>query len=291
MGALPLVAAKCNTTNSSSTNNKEDDKNNKDDNKNNSDGNANTNSGSGNQNGEQGGGSTTPENNQGNSSNQNGSNNSATTPDNGNANSSDNGASRPGEGTAPKDGETGPKTTKEPKEPKTPRESEGSQPSDQGRTNTTPGGGSGTTQPGNGGGTNHTDLPMADQPNHSNSPSGNTETPKSKEEKLLELLYKFFSGYAKIEEQLKYNVKLTELKNKFHSTYGETINNFDRETEKFLEKFGYKKEDIDDLTIIFDDVTNLTSPGSNEANQKFTKLFEKVKTKLSKAYEEYSKKK
>ncbi|CAL59128.1 Pseudogene of Hypothetical protein (N terminalpart) [Mycoplasmopsis agalactiae PG2] len=77
---LPFVAAKCDITDSSSTNNKEDDKNNKDENKNKPDINNNTNTNSVNRDDNQDGSSIQSENNQGNQGSGEESNNSEATP-------------------------------------------------------------------------------------------------------------------------------------------------------------------------------------------------------------------
>ncbi|WP_233736609.1 Mbov_0729 family lipopotein [Mycoplasmopsis agalactiae] len=194
-------------------------------------------------------------------------------------------------------GETGP--SEMPSEHETPKapESDGgyiapesTQPSGH-EGNGTQGNGTEGSTPGNGESTISGEQPMGDDPGSSRSSNSDTASAKSKAEKDLELLYQFFKGYGQIEEYLKDGNKLEKLKSEFDSKSNETIENFDHDTEEFLKKFGFQEQDINDLTDIFDNVTNLTSSNPNEtANKNFTELFKKVKNKLTEAYSMYTKK-
>nr|WP_233751631.1 hypothetical protein [Mycoplasmopsis agalactiae] len=169
------------------------------------------------------------------------------------------------------------------------RTPEGTQPSEHGGNGTQESGTEGST-PMNGDTSSNGEQPMGDDPSSSGSSNSDTAPAKSKAEKELELLYQFFKGYEQIEEYLKDGSKLEKLKSEFDSKSNETIENFDHNTEEFLKKFGFQEQDINDLTDIFDNVTNLTSSNSNEtANKNFTDLFEKVKKKLTEAYSMYTK--
>nr|WP_233750394.1 hypothetical protein [Mycoplasmopsis agalactiae] len=167
------------------------------------------------------------------------------------------------------------------------RTPESTQPSGHGGNGTQGSGTEGTT-PRNGDSTNSGEQPMRDDPGTANN---ETEVAESEPEKKLEVLYTFFNGYGNIEEKLKNEKTLGELKDKFYSIAAETTEKFRKEIEEpFFEKLGYEKDDLDSLIDIFDEVTNLSvSSTDNSNNKKFTDLFEKVKTKLAEAYEKLNK--
>ncbi|EIN15374.1 Hypothetical protein, predicted lipoprotein [Mycoplasmopsis agalactiae 14628] len=298
ISALPFIAAKCDTSDSSSTINKEDDKNNKNDNKNNPEVNISTNTDTGNKDGGQGNNSTPSENSQATPGSSEESNNNETAPNSENGNSNESGGGNsPIEEMALMTDETAPsgmptehETPNAPETSESSRTHESNQPSGH-EGNSTPGSGTEGTTPGNGEGANRDDQPMSDDPSSSSSSNSDATTVKSKAEKELELLYQFFEGYGQIDEYLKDKSKLEKLKSEFDSKSNETIDKFDHDTEEFLKKFGFQEQDITDLADIFDHVTSLTFSNPDEtASKNFTDLFKKVKGKLTEAYNKYTKK-
>lgn len=292
ISALPFIAAKCDTTDSSSTNNKEDDKNNKDENKNNPEVNNSTNTDTDNKDGGQGTNSTPSENTE-NSQTTPGSreesNNSATTPNsNGGSSNESGGGNSPREEMPPVNDEATPSDMPAPETDRGSGAPESTQPSDHGGNGTQGSGTEGTT-PRNGESTNSEEQPMGDDPGTANN---ETEAAESEPEKKLEVLYTFFNGYGNIEEKLKTEYSLKILKNEFDSTSNKTIKSFNKGVEDFLKKFSYEEADINDLSDIFDDVTNLTSSSEPKTNSKeFLDKFAKVKAKLTEAYNMYTKQK
>lgn len=182
--------------------------------------------------------------------------------------------------TAPSDMPTEHETPSAPETTEGSRSPESTQPADNGDNGTQGSGTEGTT-PRNGDSTNSGEQPMGDDPGTANN---ETEAVESEPEKKLEVLYTFFNGCGNIEEKLKTEDSLKILKNEFDSTSNKTIKNFNKGVEDFLKKFGYEEEDINDLSDIFDDVTNLTSSSEPKTNSKeFLDKFAKVKAKLTEA--------
>lgn len=190
--------------------------------------------------------------------------------------------------TAPSDMPTEHETPSAPETTEGSRSPESTQPADNGDNGTQGSGTEGTT-PRNGDSTNSGEQPMGDDPGTANN---ETEAVESEPEKKLEVLYTFFNGCGNIEEKLKTEDSLKILKNEFDSISNKTIKNFNKGVEDFLKKFGYEEEDINDLSDIFDDVTNLTSSSEPKTNSKeFLDKFAKVKAKLTEAYNMYTKQK
>ncbi|WP_237687769.1 Mbov_0729 family lipopotein [Mycoplasmopsis agalactiae] len=207
--------------------------------------------------------------------------------------------------TAPSDMPTEHETPSAPETIEGSRSPESTQPADNGDNGTQGSGTEGTT-PRNGDSTNSGEQPMGDDPGTANN---ETEAVESEPEKKLEVLYTFFNGCGNIEEKLKTEDSLKILKNEFDSTSNKTIKNFNKGVEDFLKKFGYEEEDINDLSDIFDDVTNLTSSSNSKEfldemvtnltsssepktnSKEFLDKFAKVKAKLTEAYNMYTKQK
>ncbi|EIN15372.1 Hypothetical protein, predicted lipoprotein [Mycoplasmopsis agalactiae 14628] len=295
LSAIPFVAAKCDTTDSSPTINKEDEKNNNDDTKNNPDININTNIDSGSLDSGQGGGSISSENSQATPGSREESNHAETTPNDANTDSTNSEEIMNEEVMTPMNDGTEP--SESPAEPDTPiapesfertETTENSNSSNQGE-NATSGSRTEETMSESGKGTDRTEQPMADAPDSSNNSNGSTATSQTEPEKRLELLYNFFNSFEKIDEKIKDKPAITELNNKFHSVYTETIKKFDSKADKeLLKKLGYDDNDLNNLFDIFDDISNLTSARELEKDKKkFIELFEKVKTKLTGAYKKY----
>ncbi|ENY69283.1 Hypothetical protein, predicted lipoprotein [Metamycoplasma auris 15026] len=106
-------------------------------------------------------------------------------------------------------------------------------------------------------------------------------------EKKLGTIYELFQKYNNIEEHLNKPESISQLSDEADSISKQLISN---DTE-FLKTLGLSHDDITDIFDLLDSASRIGIPTNLEIEKgNFTKLFEKVKTKVNETYSKYKEK-